>query len=69
MKKFIKKHLLKIIGIIIGGIAGFAYYHFVGCASGTCPITSNPYMTIGYGALLGYLLFDMFKTKENESPN
>jgi len=65
MKEFIKKHFLKIIGIIVGGIAGFAYYHFVGCASGTCPITSNPYMTTGYGALLGYLLFDMFKTKEN----
>ena len=65
MKEFIKKHNLKIIGIIVGGIAGFAYYHFVGCASGTCPITSNPYMTTGYGALLGYLLFDMFKTKEN----
>lgn len=65
MNEFIKKHFLKIIGIIVGGIAGFAYYHFVGCASGTCPITSNPYMTTGYGALLGYLLFDMFKTKEN----
>ena len=65
MKEFIKKHNLKIIGIIVGGIAGFAYYYFVGCASGTCPITSNPYMTTGYGALLGYLLFDMFKTKEN----
>lgn len=65
MKEFIKKHFLKIIGIIVGGISGFAYYHFVGCASGTCPITSNPYMTTGYGVLLGYLLFDMFKTKEN----
>jgi hypothetical protein len=68
MKEFIKKHLLKIIGIFIGGIAGFAYYHFVGCASGTCPITSNPYITICYGSLLGYLILDMFKIKENENP-
>jgi hypothetical protein len=67
MREFTKKHLLKIIGITIGGIGGFAYYHFVGCASGTCPITSNPYITIAYGALLGYLLLDMFKKKENET--
>ncbi len=67
MKTLVKKHLLKIIGIILGAIGGFAYYHFVGCASGTCPITSNPYISIAYGALLGYLFFDMFKKKENET--
>ena len=27
---------------IIGAIGGFLYYRFVGCASGACPITSNP---------------------------
>jgi len=65
MKEFIKKHLLKIIGSLVGGVGGFAYYHFVGCTSGTCPITSNPYISIIYGALLGYLLLDMFKKKEH----
>ena len=65
MKYFSKKHLLKAIGIVVGGVAGFLYYHFVGCASGTCPITSNPYITVLYGALLGYLFLDMFKTKEH----
>lgn len=67
MREFIKKHLLKIIGVAIGALAGFAYYYYVGCASGACPITSNPYITIAYGALLGYLFFDMFKKKENEA--
>lgn len=67
MIHFIKKHILKIIGIFVGGIAGFSYYHFVGCAGGTCPITSNPYMTVAYGALLGYLLLDMFRKKENKT--
>ena len=67
MKGFIKKNVLKITGILAGGIGGFAYYHFVGCASGTCPITSNPYITIVYGALMGYLLLGMFKKKENET--
>ena len=65
MKYFLKKHILKIIGIFVGSVAGFLYYHFTGCSSGTCPITSNPYMTVAYGALLGYLLFDMFKKKEH----
>jgi len=67
MKNFIKKHLLKIIGITLGAIGGFSYYHFVGCASGTCPITSNPYISVVYGAVLGYLLFDMFKKKEQKT--
>ena len=67
MKELIKKHLLRIIGIMAGGIGGFAYYHFVGCANGTCPITSNPYITIAYGALVGYLFFNMFIKKENET--
>lgn len=65
MKEFIKKHFLKIIGALIGGVAGFAYYYFVGCSSGTCPITSNPYISVVYGGFLGYLLLDMFKKKEH----
>jgi hypothetical protein len=65
MKEFLKKHLLKIIGILAGGFGGFAYYYFVGCASGTCPISSNPYISIVYGALMGYLLLDMFKKKQH----
>jgi len=64
MKHLLKKHLLKIIGLLAGGIGGFLYYHFVGCTSGTCPITSNPYISVLYGALMGYLLFDMFRTKK-----
>ncbi len=65
MKESIKKHLLKIIGASVGAIGGYLYYHYIGCASGTCPITSNPYISVIYGALLGYLLLDMFKKKEH----
>jgi len=65
MNELIKKNHLKIIGILIGAVGGFAYYHFTGCASGTCPITSNPYMTTIWGAVMGYLVFDMLKKKEH----
>ena len=65
LNEIFKKHYLKIIGVLTGSIAGYLYYHFVGCASGTCPITSNPYMSIGYGALMGYLVFDLFKKKKH----
>ncbi len=51
----IKNHLTWkfLIGIVVGIIAGYAYYHFVGCSSGTCSIASNPYKMIAMGALLG----------------
>ena len=43
---------------------GYLYYYFVGCNSGTCPITSNPYISVIYGGVMGYLVFDLFKKKE-----
>jgi C4-dicarboxylate transporter len=48
------------IGIAIGAIAGYAYYFYVGCASGTCAITSKPLNSTLYGALMGGLIFNMF---------
>ena len=42
-----------IVAVFIGGLAGFLYYHFVGCNSGTCAITSSPYMSTFYGGLMG----------------
>lgn len=67
IKEFVNKHLLKIIGLLVGAVGGFMYYYFVGCQSGTCPITSNPYVSVFYGAMMGYLLLDMFKKKETTS--
>lgn len=69
MKSFLKVHYLKIVGIIIGMFGGYLYYYFIGCSSGTCPITSNPYFSIAYGAILGYLLFSLFKRKKTTGDN
>ena len=42
-----------IVGIAVGAALGFGYYKFVGCASGACPITSNPFISTIYGAIIG----------------
>lgn len=48
------------IGIVVGTIAGYLYYFYIGCASGTCSITSKPLNSSLYGALMGGLIFNMF---------
>lgn len=75
-KSFLLKHWLRITGVAVGVLGGYLYYYYVGCVSGTCPITSNPYRMMIYGALVGYLLFDIFskdgsskKNQENVTPN
>lgn len=67
MKKFAKKHLLTIIGVIIGALTGFLYWKFVGCNSGSCAITSNPYNSTIYGAAMGGLIFSIFKNNKNKA--
>ncbi len=74
MKKWInsfwKKNFLSIIGIVLGAIGGFLYWHFVGCTSGHCPITGSPVYSTLYGGILGWLLFSMFKPKsKNKKEN
>lgn len=55
------KNKLTIAGVLLGAVGGYLYYAFVGCASGTCAITSSPTISTLYGALMGGLLFNMFE--------
>jgi hypothetical protein len=57
----INRNKLTIVGVVIGAIGGYLYYYYVGCASGTCPITSKPLNSTLYGAVMGSLFLNIFK--------
>ncbi|NCC47073.1 MAG: hypothetical protein EOM16_08575 [Bacteroidia bacterium] len=61
-----KKEWLLIAGGITGAIAGYLYWFFIGCNSGSCPITSSPLNSTLYGIVLGALFFSLFKKKESK---
>lgn len=61
--KKIKKYWPLLAGIALGAAGGYLYYIKVGCSSGTCPITSNPLLTMLWGGVMGYLVGDMFVKK------
>jgi hypothetical protein len=44
-----------LLGVAVGGAGGFAYYYIIGCYGGACPLTSNPWLSTAYGALIGWL--------------
>lgn len=67
VREIIKEQALTIIGSVIGAVGGYLYWHYIGCLSGTCPITSSPVMSTIWGAIIGGLLLSMFKKDKKES--
>ena len=57
----VKKWLKPILGLSLGAIAGYAYYYYIGCSSGTCAITSKPLNSSLYGAVMGFLIVSLKK--------
>jgi hypothetical protein len=52
-----RKMLLHTLAYVAGGaVLGFGYHKLVGCRSGACPITANPYISTLYGALMGFFV-------------
>ena len=41
-KEFIKRYGWTLLGIVAGMVGGYLYWRYVGCTTGTCPITSSP---------------------------
>lgn len=57
----LRKHVFTLVGVLLGAVAGFLYWKFVGCSSGTCPITSKPLNSTLYGSVMGGLFLNIIK--------
>ena len=46
---------------LVGCAGGWLYYRYVGCATGTCAVTSSPWLSTGFGCVLGSLLYTVLR--------
>ena len=67
--KLILKNKTTLLAMVIGALGGYLYYYFVGCASGTCAITSSPVNSTLYGAVMGGLLANSFSKPDTKTDN
>ena len=42
---------------LVGCAKGWLYYRYMGCATGTCAVTSSPWLSTGFDCVLGSLLY------------
>ena len=61
----LRKKLRTVLFILGGALAGLGYYYLVGCRTGSCPISANPFITMLYTALIGWLLAGVFRKECN----
>lgn len=51
---------MMVIRIVVGGatgaLVGLAAYKFIGCRTGTCPLTANPYIAMTLWGLIGVMM-------------
>ncbi len=45
-----------VVGAVVGASVGFAMYKFVGCRTGACPLTGNPFIAMSIWGLVGALM-------------
>ncbi|PKQ67205.1 hypothetical protein Rain11_2132 [Raineya orbicola] len=62
---YLKKYKLYILGAVLGALAGWAYWYYVGCHSGTCAITSKPLNSSLYGLVMGMLFLGIFDKSDS----
>jgi len=63
MRNWSVNNKLILTGAILGALGGYFYYRLIGCSNGTCLISSKPFNSTVYFALLGAILFSLFKKK------
>ncbi len=57
---WIRENWPAVLGAAAGAGLGVTYALTIGCATGGCPITSSPWLSGGFGALLGYTIIRDF---------
>lgn len=50
-----------VLGVVLGAAGGFLYWKYVGCASGTCPLSSNPIISTVYWGFMGGMGVSLLK--------
>ncbi len=60
------KRKYSLIFMVLGAIGGYLYWNYVGCATGSCAITSVWWRSTIYGAIIGWLLGDLINDKLNK---
>ncbi|HZY04339.1 MAG TPA: DUF6132 family protein [Anaeromyxobacteraceae bacterium] len=57
-RRLARAHWRTALGAVLGAAGGATYAHFIGCRTGTCPLTSNVWtagLFFGFaGALVGW---------------
>lgn len=61
--------LKRIFPVFAGALLGYGYYYFIGCRTGSCPITSNPWISTLYGAFAGLIISLPTKKKNDNQGN
>ncbi len=69
MKKWIINNKIILTGTILGAFAGYFYYRLIGCSNGTCLISSKPVNSTVYFAVMGAILFSLFKKEKGSERN
>jgi hypothetical protein len=52
--------LRMLVGAALGAGLGFGWHKLAGCATGSCPLTSNPFVSTLYGMVVGGLIATSF---------
>ena len=53
MTALLRRHWRTLLGAALGAAAGALYAHFIGCRTGTCALTSNPWTAAAFFGLTG----------------
>lgn len=69
VKVFFRKHWPVLLGVVVGAVAGYLYWRYVGCTTGSCPITSSPVNSTLWGAVMRGLLGNILQPQSRMENN